>query len=47
MIVLAQTFTDFELIVWDDASIDNSWDIVTGYSDPRIRATRNHISAHK
>lgn len=35
--VLAQTFTDFELIVVDDAGTDRSMDIVRGYDDPRIR----------
>jgi glycosyltransferase involved in cell wall biosynthesis len=38
---LAQTFTDFELIIWDDASTDNSWKIIQSYSDPRIKAFRN------
>lgn len=39
---LAQTFSDFELIIWDDASSDNSWEIIQGYDDPRIRAFRNN-----
>lgn len=39
--VLAQTFSDFELIIWDDASEDSSWEIITAYTDPRIRAFRN------
>lgn len=38
---LNQTYKDFELIIWDDASTDNSWDIITSYQDPRIRAFRN------
>ncbi len=38
---LAQTFTDFELIIWDDASSDNSWEIIQSYDDPRIKAFRN------
>jgi len=38
---LAQTFTDFELIIWDDASTDNSWEIIQSYDDPRIKAFRN------
>lgn len=39
--VLNQTFTDFELIVWDDASSDNSWSIIQSYEDVRIKAFRN------
>ena len=34
---LAQTFTDWELIVWDDRSTDDGARIVAQYSDPRIR----------
>lgn len=39
--ILNQTFQDFELIIWDDASTDNSWEIIQSYSDPRIRAVQN------
>lgn len=39
---LAQTYRDFELIIWDDASSDNSWNIINNYSDPRIKAYRNN-----
>jgi glycosyltransferase involved in cell wall biosynthesis len=39
--VLAQTFTDFELLVWDDASSDESWQIIGEFRDERIRAIRN------
>lgn len=39
--VLNQTFIDFELIIWDDASSDNSWHLIRQYSDPRIKAFRN------
>jgi len=35
--VLAQTFTDWELIVWDDCSTDDSSGIVARYRDVRIR----------
>jgi len=35
--VLAQTFADWELIVWDDCSTDNSAPIVGEYHDSRIR----------
>ncbi len=39
--VLNQTFTDFELIIWDDMSTDESWEIINSFSDPRIRPFRN------
>ncbi len=35
--VLAQTFADWQLIVWDDCSTDNSAQIISEYRDPRIR----------
>ena len=38
--ILAQTFDDFELLVWDDHSIDGSWDLIQQYRDSRIRAHR-------
>lgn len=34
--VLSQTFADFELIVVDDASVDNSLAILESFQDPRI-----------
>lgn len=42
--VLAQTFTDFELIIWDDASTDNSWEIIQSYTDPRIKAYKSQAT---
>ena len=39
--VLNQTFQDFELIIWDDDSVDDSWNIIQSYSDSRIQAVTN------
>lgn len=39
--VLAQTYSDFELLIWDDASTDDSWQIISSYKDSRIRTFRN------
>lgn len=42
--VLAQTYTDFELIVVDNCSTDGSASIVEAYDDPRIRFLRNETN---
>ena len=39
--VLAQTFTDFELVVLDNASTDGSGAVVDAYDDPRVRVVRH------
>lgn len=36
--ILAQDFFDFELLISDDMSLDNSWDVISGFDDPRIRS---------
>lgn len=38
--VLAQTFTDFELIIVDDGATDGSAAIYSAYDDPRIRVIK-------
>ncbi len=46
--VLQQSMDDWELIVIDDASSDDSWDIIESYEDKRIRALRHttNLGAH-
>ncbi len=39
--VLSQDFTDWELIIVDDGSVDNSVEIIKSYTDSRIRLIRN------
>ncbi|HUW69833.1 MAG TPA: glycosyltransferase [bacterium] len=39
--VLAQTYTQLEIIVADDASTDETPEIVAGFADPRIKYFRN------
>lgn len=41
--ILNQTYSDFELFIWDDASSDDSWSVINSYADPRIKAFRNEV----
>lgn len=40
--ILNQTFDDFEFIIADDASQDNSVSVIESFNDPRIKLIRNH-----
>jgi len=39
--ILDQTYTDFELIIVDDASTDNSMDVINGFHDQRLKVHAN------
>ena len=39
--ILAQTFTDFELLIIDDGSSDNTLQVANAFTDPRIRIIAN------
>lgn len=42
--VLNNSYPNFEIVISDDNSSDNTWDIIQSYKDPRIRAFRNSIN---
>ena len=42
--ILNQSFADFELIIINDASTDQSWEILQTYNDPRIRLLNNEVN---
>ena len=39
--ILCQTYNDFEFIIIEDGSSDESLKIIQSYSDPRIKVIRN------
>lgn len=44
--VLAQTYENFELIITDDISTDNTVEIIKEYNDPRIKFFQNSKNLH-
>lgn len=42
--VLNQTYQDYELIIVDDASTDESWSIINSYEDERIKKIRHSFN---
>lgn len=42
--ILASSFTDFEIIISDDCSTDNTWEIIQAYDDSRIIKYRNETN---
>lgn len=39
--IIKQTFTDWEMVICDDGSSDDTQEVVKGFTDPRIRFYRN------
>ena len=39
--ILSQTYTNFELLIYDDNSTDSSYEIATSFRDTRMRVFRN------
>lgn len=42
--VLHQTFEDWELLIVDDCSKDDSWSVIQQYKDPRIKSHRHAVN---
>lgn len=42
--ILKQTFTDFELLIFDDCSTDSSREIILSFQDSRIRLTNSPVN---
>ena len=42
--VLSQTFSDYEIIIVDDHSPDNTQDVIAAFTDPRIRSIRHRTN---
>jgi|GEM_PF-1165381 len=44
--ILNQTHTNWELLVADDCSTDETYDVLKSYQDPRIKVSRNKQNLH-
>ena len=42
--ILNQTFSDFEFLIIDDGSTDQSIDLIKTYEDPRIQLFENEVN---
>lgn len=42
--VLSQTLEDYEVIIVDDASSDDTQQVIAGFNDPRIRSFRHEVN---
>ena len=43
--IFAQSFTEFEVIAVDDASTDNSLEVLRSFNDPRVRILSNPVNS--
>jgi glycosyltransferase involved in cell wall biosynthesis len=42
--ILAQTYRDFEILIMDNCSSDNTPDVASSFRDPRVRSIRNETN---
>jgi hypothetical protein len=42
--ILAQTFSDFEILIMDDCSPDNTSEVASSFHDPRVKHIRNNVN---
>lgn len=42
--VISANYKNLELVISDDCSTDTSWDIISSYNDPRIRAFKGEVN---
>lgn len=42
--VLNQTYNNYEVFVFDNGSIDNSWEVICSFDDPRIKKIRLFVN---
>ena len=43
--IQAQTYTNWELIIVDDCSTDNSVEVIRSFDEPRIKLLKNEINS--
>jgi len=42
--ILNQTYINFEFLIWDDGSSDQTYNIIMSYNDPRIKVFKNEVN---
>ena len=42
--ILKQTYSHFELLIWDDGSTDKTFDVIQSYKDNRIKVFKNEVN---
>ncbi|RED99558.1 glycosyltransferase family 2 protein [Marinoscillum furvescens] len=42
--ILDQSFSNLEVLILDDASTDDSWELIQAFKDPRVKKYRNEVN---